>query len=129
MKNSRASKLLILAFSLILLIGSALGIAIISHGDRTYVLMAVDAPVADAASIEVKYSYGGSDYVAEYDGTSTVVIDEVTYPVFYTHGISPKDIGEDIIAEAHAKGAVDYTPVVTKTADGHEVCFLQFKRR
>ncbi|MBQ8583594.1 MAG: hypothetical protein IJ488_03175 [Clostridia bacterium] len=125
MKNSRASKLLILAFSLILLIGSALGIAIsaegentyeiakinISHGDRTYVLMAVDAPVADAASIEVKYSYGGSDYVAEYDGTSTVVIDEVTYPVFYTHGISPKDIGEDIIAEAHAKGAVDYTPV------------------
>ena len=125
MKNSRASKLLILAFSLILLIGSALGIAIsaegentydiakinISHGDRTYVLMAVDAPVADAASIEVKYSYGGSDYVAEYDGTSTVVIDEVTYPVFYTHGISPKDIGEDIIAEAHAKGAADYTPV------------------
>lgn len=123
MKNSKIAKLLVLALSLMLLVGSAVGIAVsaegdstydiakisVAHGDRTYVLMAVDAPVEDAASIEVKYSYGGSDYVAEYDGTSTVVIDEVTYPVFYTHGISPKDIGEDIIAEAHAKGAADYT--------------------
>ena len=123
MKNSKFAKLLILALSLMLLIGSAVGIAVsaegentydiakisVAHGDRTYVLMAVDVPVAEASGVEVSYSYGGESFTAEYDGTSTVTIAEVTYPVFYTHGISPKDIGEDIIADAHAKGATDYT--------------------
>jgi len=84
----------------------------VSHGDRTYVLMAIDAPLdaAEAGEVEVTYSYGGESFTAEYYEGFTVTFDGVEYPVFYTHGISPKDIGEDIIAEAHRTGAEGFTP-------------------
>lgn len=131
MKKTKLSKIVVLVLSLALLLGSAIGIAVsaegdetaqtydiaymnASYGERVQIVMAIDAPVAEAeaGNVVVKYSYGDySDLEATYDSSLNVTIDEVTYPVFYTRGISPKDLGEDIIAEAHVKGADSYTPV------------------
>ncbi len=131
MKKTKLSKILVFVLSLALLLGSAIGIAVsaageedsqtyeiaymnASYGERVQIVMAIDAPVAEAeaGNVVVKYSYGDySDMEATYDSSLNVTIDGVTYPVFYTRGISPKDLGEDIIAEAHVNGAENYTPV------------------
>ena len=119
-------KLIILVLSLALLIGSAIAVSAavseddryeivgmnIAHGDKTYVILAVDAPVADAEAgeIEVNYVFDGETYAATYwPEFGGYTVGDVTYPVFYISGIAPKDYGETILVEAHKKGA-DVTP-------------------
>ena len=135
MRKSKALKILFLILSIALLVGSAIGIATsaeegdtyeikainIAHGDRIQVLIAVDAPIEDAANIEVKYTIGGTEKVATYWKNIDIYGDGVEYPVYYTTGISAKDIGESVIAEAHKSGATDYTP---KTRDVSVVEYL-----
>jgi len=116
------TKLFVLALSLALLVGAAIGISAgavtsdsyeieainVIYKDQIFVAIAVDAPVEDAEKIEVGYSFNGNDYVAEYLGNIAVWEkqgDDTLYPVFVTVGIPAKDMGEDVIAEAHAKGA------------------------
>lgn len=126
MKKTQITKILLLVLSLVLLVGAAVGIAAsaeesdayrikkvsIAHGERTFVLMAVDISIENADNVEVKYTLDGTEYVAKRYGSNYVdKATEVAYPVYYTHGISPQDIGEDIIAEAHKIGAADYTPI------------------
>lgn len=124
--KSRILKSIPFILTLALLIGVVIGVSVsaqtestyaikainVSHGDRTYVLMAIDAPVDDADSIEVTYTYGGyGTFNATYwEGYTYTDSDGTEYPVFYTKGISAKDIGQDVIAEAHVKGVTDYTP-------------------
>lgn len=128
MKNLKTKRIVLIALSLMLLIGSVIGITVsaanddtyeiksinIAYGDKAYVLMAVDASVEDAAAgnVEVTYSIGENNYTATYwpELTANAEKNPSGLPVFYTVGIAPKDIGEDIIAEAHVKGATDYTP-------------------
>lgn len=122
MKNFKHTKLLVLVLSLALLIGSAIGIAAsaseakayeieainVIYKDQIYVAIAVNAPVEEAADIEVGYSFNGKNYIAEYHSNVAVWEDngdDTLYPVFVTIGIPAKDMGEDVIAEAHAKGA------------------------
>lgn len=125
MRNNKALKILFLVLALALLIGSAIGIAAsaegdytyeiksinIAHGDRIQVLIAVDAPIEDAANIEVKYTLDGVEKIATYWKNIDIYGDGVEYPVYYTAGISAKDIGESVTAEAHKSGATDYTPL------------------
>lgn len=126
MKKTRITKAFLLLISFALLIASVVGISAsaeeaetfsikkvsIAHGERTFVLMAVDVSMEEADNVEVKYTIDGAEFVAKrYDSNYVDNATSTSYPVFYTHGISPQDIGEDIIAEAHKIGAVDYTPV------------------
>ena len=125
-------RLFVLILSLALLVGSVFAVSVsaaedesleivamnIAHGDQTYVVMAVGASVADAeaGNVAVNYTYGGETYAATYWADfGGYTEDGVTYPVYYTKGISPKDLGEDILVEAHVKGAdiasPDYTDV------------------
>ena len=124
MKSFKLTRIAILALSIALLIVAAVGISVsadsesnydiiamnISYGDRTQVLLAIDTPVENAANVAVTYSYGGKTYDAKYYPELTYTEEGVEYPVFYTSGISAKDVGEDIVAEAHNKNATEYTP-------------------
>ena len=128
MKNTKTFKLLVAVLSLMLLIGSVVAVSIsaeendetysieyinISHNDAIVVLIAVDAPVAEAENIEVKYTIGnGEEKIAKYWGVET--IKEVEYPTFYTVGVPMKDMGETIKAEAHKVGT---TPAAPEYAD------------
>lgn len=129
MKNSKVTKVLVLVFSLVLLVGSAIGLSVsaqegeetytyeipminISHGASSSMLFAVDAPIEDAAAgnVVVTYSYylGAEkiDAVATYSAEITESAN-IGMPVFYTVGISPKDQGEEITVEAHKASAPD----------------------
>ena len=138
MKTQKTVKLLVMALSLAILIGSTVCIMAgataggsleieainIQHGDRTYVAIAVDAVGVDPATIEVNYSYGENTYAASYVGNIAVWAakgDNTEYPVFSTVGIPAKDMGEDVIVEAHIKdsgatGATRNISVATRTA-------------
>ena len=125
MKRQNTVKFLVLALSLALLIGSVFCIASfaansgaleieainIQHGDRTYVVIAVDAPEDDPETVEVSYTFGGNSYTATYIGKSAIWYettgDTTEYPIFSTIGIPAKDMGEDIVAEAHVKDSGD----------------------
>ena len=125
MKNTKLTKILVMALSLALLIGSAIAFAVsaadddtyaiksinISHEDSTKVLVAVDALGVDPATIEVKYTIGaGEEKTAKYYGLVDIYKDGNQYPVFYTEGIPAKDMGEDVVAEAHKAGTTPAAP-------------------
>lgn len=127
MKNTKLTKLLVMILSLVLLVGSAIAVAVsaadaedttyaiksinISHKDSIHVLIAVDAPAADAANIEVKYTLGnGEEKTAAYQGLIDIYKDGNEYPVFYTVGVPMKDMGESIKAEAHKVGTTPASP-------------------
>ena len=112
MKKTRIAKIFVLILSLALLVGSAVCVMAsadegdysiksvnISHGDKIRVLVAVDAPVEEAANITVSYVYGGETLTAKYWKNVDIYQDGTEYPVYYTVGISAKDMGEDIIAK------------------------------
>ena len=125
MKRIKSAKILVLALSLALLVGSVFCISSLAadngsleieainvqHGDRTYVIIAVDAPDIDPATVEVNYSFSGNTYTATYLGKSAIWYetngDITEYPIFSTIGIPAKDMGEDIVAEAHIKNSGD----------------------
>ena len=131
MTNTKLTKIFILIFSLVLLIGSTFAIAVsaedadgtyeikainIAHGDTIKVLIAVDAPMElsdmggvdpknmPAPNIEVKYTVGDKTKTATYWYYMNIFGGSTYYPVYYTEGIAIKDCGEDILAEAHASG-------------------------
>ena len=125
MKKTKFTKLFVLILSLALLIGSAIGIAAsadetdttysiksmnIAHGDRTQVLIAVDAVGVDAAEIEVTYTLAGETYVASFYDYVDIYNNDIEYPVFYTKGIPAKDCGQDVLAEAHVAGTTPASP-------------------
>ena len=125
MKNTKLTKILIMALSLVLLVGSVVAFAVsaadedtfaiksinISHEDSTKVLVAVDALGVDPATIEVKYTIGaGEEKTAKYYGLVDIYKDGNEYPVFYTEGIPAKDMGEDVTAEAHKAGTTPAAP-------------------
>lgn len=147
MKNAKLSKLFVLVLSLALLIGSAIGIAAsaaetddgaleieainVSYGDRIIVLIAVaeDQLLGDSvpeADIEVSYTYNGENYTAKrytgvylnYGATTDDTADDTKFPIYYTVGISAKQMTKDIIAEAHIKGTTPAAPGYMKTSVG-----------
>ena len=118
MKNKKLTKIFVAILSLALLVGAAIGITAgaedaetyaiksinVAHGDTTNILIAVDAPVEEAANIEVIYTFDGTEYVASYYKNVDIYNDGTEYPVFFTKGIGAKDCGQSVIAEAHKKG-------------------------
>ena len=80
MKNKKLTKIFVAILSLALLVGAAIGITAaadetdtyaiksinVAHGDTTQILVAVDAPAAEAENIEVKYTFDGKEYTAKY---------------------------------------------------------------
>lgn len=130
MKNRKSSKLIILALSLALLIGAAVGIAasaadedlsvdIIAHnveyGETVNVLFAVDNTNTDGKAVEIVYylddpdtnpnatPYIGSSYAKGYTE------DDTTYPAFITAGFPIKEIWRPVYAKAHIVGTDVYS--------------------
>jgi len=130
MKNRKSLKLLILALSLALLIGAAVGIAasaadedlsvdIIAHnveyGETINVLFAVDNTNTDGKAVEIVYylddpdvnpdatPYIGSSYAKGYTEEGT------TYPAFVTAGFPIKEIWRPVYAKAHIVGTDVYS--------------------
>jgi len=124
MKNTKLTRIFVLILSLALLVGSAIGIAAsaeetdtyaikainIAHGDRTQILIAVDAVGVDESEIEVKYTVGGTTKVANFYDNIDIYGDGNVYPVYYTAGIAAKDCGQAVVAEAHKAGATPAAP-------------------
>ena len=121
MKN-RLSKTIVLVLSLVLLIGSAAAVSVsaeenenynilgmnVVHGDQTYVLLAVDVAPENVGNVTVSYTVGaGEEKIATY--WPEITADETLNPyagcaIFFTEGISPKDVGEIITAKAYKAG-------------------------
>lgn len=132
MKTSRNFKILVLALSLVLIIGAvlmisasadeALSVSItkknISYGDVVTVLFAVDDTKAGDNEVEVLYylddpqstpdakAYTGVAYEKGYTE------DGVTYPAFFTAAFPAKDIGAQVYAQAHIVGTDVYSEIV-----------------
>ena len=133
MKNKKAIKLTLLALSLVLIIGAAIGFSVsaegeelsveitkrnIAYGDVIRVLFAVDDTNAGGNDVEMLYyledpqsnpdatAYKGAAYDKGYtDGG-------VTYPAFYTAAFPAKDIDKQVYAQAHIVGTDVYSEVV-----------------
>ena len=106
------AKILVLALSLVLLVGAVIGISVsaeehtyeiksmnIAHGDTTIILVAVDAPATGVAPEGVTVTYVdayGETLTAKYYGDLEVY--GTTYPIYYTKGIPAKDLGQDVVA-------------------------------
>jgi len=119
MKKTNSIKIFTLVISLVLMIGIAVGIVASAEESNTYeiksininyddtvnVLIAVDAPNAD--NIEVLYTIGdnATEYEATYYGMVDIYDDGISYPVYYTKGIAPKDMGEKVSAYAKVADA------------------------
>ena len=136
----KTTKLVILALSLILVIGAAVGFAVsaeedlsveinarnISYGDVVKVLFAVDDTNAGGKDVEILYyledpqvnpeakAYKGVSYDKGYTdkkGTEDTA-DDVTYPAFFTAGFPAKEIGTQIYAQAHIVDTDVYSEIV-----------------
>lgn len=119
MKKTNLIKIFTLVISLVLMIGVSVGITAsaeesntyeiksinINYGDTVNVLIAVDA--ASAENVEVMYTLGDSatEYKATYYGMVDIYNDGNSYPVYYTKGIAPRDMGEKVSAYAKVAGA------------------------
>lgn len=132
MKTSRNFKILVLALSLVLIIGAVLMISAsadealtvsitkknISYGDVVKVLFAVDDTKAGDNEVEVLYylddpqanpdakAYKGEEYEEGYTEGG------VTYPAFFTAAFPAKDIGAQVYAQAHIVGTDVYSEIV-----------------
>ena len=118
MKNTKLLKILVPVLSLALLMCAVIGFSVsaetadptneivsmnIAHGDTIQVLVAVDAPVDNLANVTVKYTVaGGEEKTATYWQEMDVY--GTAYPVWYTEGISAKDLGQDVIATVYVDG-------------------------
>ena len=125
MKNKRTVKLLVTALSLVILVGSLIGIAVsaetdgtqsdiiaanIVYGDRVQLAFAVDTEVANAENTKLYYHIGTPVQGAE-PKTATLLEGEtytengVRYPIYVTEGIPVKDIGDKVYAFAASADA------------------------
>ncbi len=113
MKNTKLSKIILLALSVAILVGCALAFSVsaaeekttddmivaqnIVYGDKVAIAYAVNVPVADAANTTVNYYWeGASDVVkkATYLSDTTYTKDGVKYPVFITEGVAAKELAK-----------------------------------
>ena len=133
MKNKKAIKFTILALSLVLIIGAAIGIGVsaegeelsveitkrnIAYGDVIKVLFAVDDTNAGGNDVEMLYyledpqanpdakAYKGAPYEDGYTEG------DVTYPAFYTAAFPAKDIDKQVYAQAHIVDTDVYSEIV-----------------
>jgi len=133
MKTQKSIKILVLALSLVLIIGAVfmvsasaeeetLSVSItkknISYGDVVELLFAVDDTNAGGKEVEVLYylddpqsnpeakAYKGTEYEKGYTEGG------VTYPAFYTAAFPAKDIGTQVYAQAHIVDTEVYSEVV-----------------
>jgi len=118
MKNIKLSRILILALSLVVLVGAAFGFSAsaedteytneivsmnIAYGDTIQVLIALDTPVDNQEGITVKYiDPNGEEKIATY--WKTMDVKGIDRPVWYTEGISAKDLGQDVVATVYVNG-------------------------
>jgi hypothetical protein len=125
MKNTKITKILVMALSLALLIGSAIAFAVsaaddtyaiksinISHEDSTKVLVAVDAIGVDPATIEVKYTIGaGEAKTAKYYGLVDIYKDGKQYPVseIAEREMIPQQFAYKILRKLSKAGYVNVT--------------------
>ena len=125
MKNRNLNKLLVLVLSLALLVCAVMGVSAIAGEEegeavsfkvKTGVVFDGEAKLvvyATATGIgentlkvifgDVQYEVGTDlDEVEAYavEATETVTIDDVTYGVYYTKGINPKDFRKDLYSHA-----------------------------
>lgn len=75
----------------------------VAYGDRIQLIVAVDPAGNANADIEVTYTLNGKTYTANIHPDMTYGAD--SYPVFYTDGISMKDIADNVVFEAHVKNS------------------------
>lgn len=111
MKNTKLSKIILLAISVAVLVGCALAFSVsaaeekttddmivaqnIVYGDKVAIAYAVNVPVADAANTTVNYYWeGASDVVKKATYFSDCIIDDVVYPVFITEGVAAKELAK-----------------------------------
>ena len=132
MKNTKALKLIVLALSLILIIGMAVGFAAsaeeelsveitkknLSYGEQVQILFAVDDTNAGGKEIEILYylddpqsnpdakAYKGVSYDKGYTEGG------VTYPAFFTAAFPAKDIDKQVYAQAHIVDTDVYSEIV-----------------
>lgn len=118
MKNTKLSQILILVLSLVVLVGAVVGFSAsaedteytneivsmnIAYGDTIQVLIALDAPVDNQEGITVKYiDPNGEEKIATY--WKTMDVKGTDRPVWYTEGISAKDLGQDVVATVYVDG-------------------------
>ena len=128
----KTTKLILLALSLVLVIGMAIGLTVsaenelsveitkrnIAYGDVIKVLFAVDDTNAGGKDVELLYylddpqsnpdakAYTGAPYNKGYTEGG------VTYPAFYTAAFPAKDIGAQVYAQAHIVGTDVYSELV-----------------
>jgi len=112
----KKTKILVFALSLALIITSlfAFGVSAsenndtpyikavnVAYGDRVQMLVAVEPGASDIADLTVTYTLNGEEYEAPLHPTETYG----ELPVYYTVGISPKDIADEVTFELKAQGA------------------------
>lgn len=118
MKNTKLSRILILVLSLVVLVGAVIGFSAsaedteytneivsmnIAYGDTIQVLIALDTPVDNQEGITVKYiDPNGDEQIATY--WKTMDVKGTDRPVWYTKGISAKDLGQDVVATVYVNG-------------------------
>ena len=118
MKNTNHSRILILALSLVILVGAMVGFSSsaedteytneivsmnIAYGDTVQVHIALDAPIDNQDGITVKYiDPNGDEQTATY--WKTMDVKGTNRPVWYTKGISAKDLGQDVVATVYVDG-------------------------
>jgi len=123
MKRNHLAKILLLVFALAMLVASAIGIAASAEGDDTYaikainvihneksiVLIAVDLPsdteLTEAPDVKVDYTFAGESLEAQFHSYQYIENYGYYYPCYYTVGIAPVDIAEQVVATAYKNGA------------------------
>lgn len=118
MKNTKLSHIIIIVLSLAVLVGAMVGFTAsaadseytneivsmnIAYGDTIQVLIALDTPVDNQEGITVKYiNPNGEERTATY--WKTMDVKGTDRPVWYTDGISAKDLGQDVVATVYVDG-------------------------
>lgn len=75
----------------------------VAYGDRIQLIVAVDPSGNANSDVEVTYTLNSKTYTANIHPDMTYGAD--SYPVFYTDGISMKDIADNVVFEAHVKNS------------------------
>ena len=79
------------------------------HDEKSIVLIAVDLPsdtaLTEAPDVEVSYAFDGESFDAKFHSYLYIEKYGNYYPCYYTVGIAPVDIAEEIVAVAYKTGA------------------------
>ncbi|MBO5010330.1 MAG: hypothetical protein J6D20_06545 [Clostridia bacterium] len=111
MKNTKLSRIILLALSVAVLVGCALAFSVsaaeekttndmiyaqnVVYGDKVAIAYAVNVPVADAANTTVNYYWEDApDVIKKATYFRNDTIDGVEYPVFITEGVAAKELAK-----------------------------------